>query len=129
MEALKRSDGSYSNDPDAGGSTPASAGAITLLHTLGVDADDKTIQWMFRRCRAIGGFVAMELSPIPDLLSTAVALHAFGVNGVGVDKIRQPCLDFIDSLWDVAGGFCGNWLDEVVDCEYTYYGLLALGNL
>ena len=34
-----------------------------------------------------------------------------------------------DSLWNAAGGFHGNWTDDTLDCEYTYYGLLALGHL
>ena len=38
-------------------------------------------------------------------------------------------LDFIDTLWTNRGGFYGNWTDDVLDCEYTYYGLLALGHL
>ncbi len=25
------------------------------------------------------------------------------------------------------GGFCGSAFDRVCDCEYTFYGLLALG--
>jgi len=32
-------------------------------------------------------------------------------------------------LWTNRGGFYGNWLDDTLDCEYTYYGLLALGHL
>src|SRR5439155_373210 len=27
------------------------------------------------------------------------------------------------------GAFHGQWADDHVDCEYTYYGLLALGHL
>jgi len=43
--------------------------------------------------------------------------------------IREPCLDFIDSLWVNRGGFYGTWDDDALDTEYTYYGLLALGHL
>jgi hypothetical protein len=43
--------------------------------------------------------------------------------------VKEPCLDFIDSLWSAAGGFHGNWADDTLDPEYTYYGLLALGHL
>ena len=31
--------------------------------------------------------------------------------------------------WTNAGGFYGSWADNTLDCEYTYYGLLALGHL
>jgi hypothetical protein len=43
--------------------------------------------------------------------------------------VKEPCLDFIDSLWTNEGAFHGNWADDHVDCEYTFYGLLALGHL
>ena len=44
-------------------------------------------------------------------------------------RLREPCLDFVDSLWTNRGGFFGTWADDTVDCEYTYYALLALGHL
>ena len=43
--------------------------------------------------------------------------------------MKETCLDFVDSLWTSTGGFYGNWADDAIDCEYTYYGLLALGHL
>jgi hypothetical protein len=46
-----------------------------------------------------------------------------------IGPVKEPCLDFVDSLWTSTGGFYGNWADDAVDCEYTYYGLLALGHL
>jgi hypothetical protein len=67
--------------------------------------------------------------PIPDLLSTATALHALAGMQIDLDPIREPCLDFVDSLWVNQGTFYGNWTDDAPDCEYTYYGLLALGHL
>ena len=44
-------------------------------------------------------------------------------------SIKEPCLDFVDSLWTNQGAFYGNWTDDMLDVEYTYYGLLALGHL
>ena len=69
------------------------------------------------------------MAPMPDLLSTAVALHA--LDGLQTDyrPYKEMCLDYIDTLWSAEGGFHGNWSDDVLDCEYTYYGLLALGHL
>jgi prenyltransferase beta subunit len=66
---------------------------------------------------------------MPDLLSTAVALHA--LDGLQVDfaERKDAMLDFVDSLWTAAGGFHGTWDEEEFDIEYTYYGLLALGHL
>jgi len=49
--------------------------------------------------------------------------------GVDLDEIRERNLDYLDGLWDVQGGFHGHPADDVLDCEYTYYGLLSLGDL
>ena len=67
--------------------------------------------------------------PAPDLLSTATAIHALAGAHVPLAPIKEPCLDFIDSLWSNSGGFYGSWGDDVQDCEYTWYALLALGHL
>ena len=48
---------------------------------------------------------------------------------VSFASIKESCLNFIDSLWTNEGAFHGNWTDDVVDCEYTFYGILALGHL
>jgi hypothetical protein len=84
--------------------------------------------WLLARCRE-GGFFASPDAPLPDLLSTATALHALGSLHVPIDGIREACLDFVDSLWTSQGAFYGTWADDVPDCEYTFYGLLALGHL
>jgi hypothetical protein len=76
-----------------------------------------------------GGFLPFPGAPIPDLLSTAVALHALDGLQTDFSRIGEPCLDFVDSLWTAKGGFHGTWDDDVLDLEYTYYGLLALGHL
>lgn len=66
---------------------------------------------------------------MPDLLSTAVGLHCLDGLQFPLANVQDACLDFIDSLWTAEGGFHGTWDDEVLDIEYTYYGLLALGHL
>ena len=45
------------------------------------------------------------------------------------DRSKESLLDFVDTLWSAEGGFHGNWTDDDLDLEYTYYGLLALGHL
>ena len=40
---------------------------------------------------------------------------------VPLNGLREPCLDFIDSLWTNRGGFYGHWSDDAIDTEYTYY--------
>jgi hypothetical protein len=69
------------------------------------------------------------MAPLPDLLSTATALHALAAMHVDFSAAKEPCLDFIDTLWSSKGGFYGTWEDDVLDCEYTFYALLALGHL
>jgi prenyltransferase beta subunit len=115
-------------DSNSGGLTPITSGAIILLKHLNMTIPDQSVKWLLTRHCNEGGFFAAPLLPFPDLLSTATALHALRVSHVSVDDIREPCLIFINNLWH-DHGFCGMEVDETVDCEYTFYGLLALGNL
>jgi hypothetical protein len=109
--------------------TPVTAALVMLLKTLGEPLDPHLRLWLLDRCHSSGGFVAAPEAPVPDLLSTATALHALAALHAPLSGLYEACLDFIDSLWSNRGGFFGTWLDDVVDCEYTYYGLLALGHL
>ena len=123
-------DGGYANQPDLpAGSTPATAAAVTLLRHVGAEAPSEAGDWLLDRSHPQGGFVATPKTPVPDLLSTAVTLH--GLAGMQRDfgKVKDACLDFIDTLWTNSGSFYGTWAEDVLDCEYTYYGLLALGHL
>jgi prenyltransferase beta subunit len=130
IASLKMPDGGYANDALVqAGVTPATAAAVTLLRQLGTDPDAAAGNWLLSRCRPEGGFFALPEAPMPDLLSTATALHALAGMQVPLDRIKEPCLDFIDSLWTNRGAFYGHWADDAVDCEYTYYALLALGHL
>ena len=130
IQSLRCADGGYSNQADLSmGLTPATAAAVTLLRHLHQPIDPSLGKWLLDRHRPEGGFLAMPEAPIPDLLSTATALHALAGMQVDFEAINEPCLDFIDSLWTNKGSFHGNWTDEILDTEYTYYGLLALGHL
>jgi prenyltransferase beta subunit len=75
-----------------------------------------------------GGFKATKAAPVPDLLSTGVALFALDFAGFDLRIIKPDCLDFVDSLFQ-EGGFGSNHIDPETDIEYTFYGLLALGSL
>ena len=117
-----------SPDGSFGGTTPTTAGAVTLIHHLGSDAPPNAVDWLLSRARPGGGFLAAPESPVPDLLSTATALHALAAAHASIGALREPMLDFVDSLW-TGKAFCGSWADDVHDSEYTYYGLLSLGHL
>lgn len=126
---LRTDDGGYGNgEGPPVGLTPPTAAAVTLLRALGQPVPAGVAEWLLSRY-AQGGFFAVPLAPIPDLLSTATALHALVSMHTDIEPIREGCLDFVDSLWTNRGGFYGQWADDALDCEYTYYGLLALGHL
>jgi prenyltransferase beta subunit len=134
IQALKRlesADGAWSNFPGAKvGALNATAGAVTLIRHLGFPVNQAVGDWLLAQAHAQGGFLAVPGAPMPDLLSTATALHALAALERRVPNvIHERCMDFMDSLWSAAGGFHGHWTDEFVDAEYTYYGLLALGHL
>lgn len=130
IQTLRTSDGGYTNSLDFPvGLTPSSSAAAALLRQLGEPPDPELAGWLLSRFHPEGGFFATPDAPIPDLLSTATALHALSSLHVDLAPIREPCLDFIDTLWTARGGFHGTWDDDHLDCEYTYYGLLALGHL
>jgi hypothetical protein len=130
MEGLRTNDGAWNNERHLPlGTAPATAAAISLYRRMGWPVPQECVAWLLQCFLPEGGCRAFPAAPMPDLLSTAVALH--GLNGAGFDlrPLQESCLDYIDSLWSNEGGFHGNWTDHALDCEYTYYGLLALGHL
>jgi prenyltransferase beta subunit len=130
LQGLRAGDGGYANLPGAqAGVTTATAAAVSLMRQMHRDPDPSLAGWLLSRCLPAGGFFALAGAPIPDLLSTATALHALAGLHVPLGGLREPCLDFIDSLWTNRGGFYGHWSDDAIDTEYTYYALLSLGHL
>lgn len=130
VQSQRSHDGAYGNAPNLPlGSTTATAAAATLLRHLDAPVPAELGPWLLAQARPGGGFVAMPRAPLPDLLSTATALHALAGLQVSFDPLREPCLDFLDTLWSNAGGFHGHWADDHLDVEYTSYALLALGHL
>lgn len=130
LRSLRARDGGYGNQRDlASGATPATAAAAALFRHLGEEPAEAVGAWLLARCRPEGGFVATPATPVPDLLSTATALHALTGMKADLGACKESCLDFIDSLWTSRGAFYGHWADDAADCEYTYYALLALGHL
>ncbi len=130
LEVLRAADGGFANVPAAAsGVTTATAAVVTLLRQMNRDPEPGLALWLLARCLPAGGFFALPGAPVPDLLSTACALHALAGLHVPLNGLREPCLDFIDSLWTNRGGFYGHWSDDAIDTEYTYYALLSLGHL
>lgn len=131
LKMLQTSDGAWGNDrKQRSGATNATAAVMTTLRQFGILPEAKAAQWLLENCHPMGGFRANKLAPIPDLLSTATALHALsGVQAEISEEVRERCLDFIDTLWTNDGSFHGHWHEDELDTEYTFYGLLALGHL
>jgi prenyltransferase beta subunit len=133
VHSLQMPDGGFSNEPTMTVSaTAATAAAITIFYYLRASVPESALRWLAARAEPQGGFSAIPSGPnmaIPDLLSTATALHALTLVGVDMDEIRDRNLDYLDALWSARGGFHGHPADDVLDCEYTYYGLLSLGDL
>jgi prenyltransferase beta subunit len=96
---------------------------------LDLPVNETAGDWLLAQTHPNGGFLAIPGAPIPDLLSTATALHALAGLQTSFERIKESCLDYIDTLWTNEGSFHGNWADDHLDCEYTCYGLLALGHL
>ena len=131
LKKLETPDHAWNNHPNLPiGSTNPTAGAVVLLNNLHLPINAEVGQWLRDRLHPQGGFVAVPGAPIPDLLSTATTLHALAALDVRLtEEETDRCLDFVDSLWNATGGFHGHWSDDYLDCEYTFYGLLALGHL
>ena len=129
VAALRSQDGAYANTPGLRpGSTTVTAAAVTLLRYLDRPIPGEVGAWLLARAHTNGGFVAAPQVPLPDLLSTATALHGLAGMQVDFSAVREASLDFVDTLW-TGSAFCGHWADDVQDSEYTYYALLALGHL
>jgi prenyltransferase beta subunit len=133
IDSLQMPDGGFANEPTmTAGLTTATAATVCILHYLQRPVPAPALRWLLAHAHPRGGFTALTFagsSGIPDLLSTATALHALSLAGVAADDMREEHLDYLDSLWSPQGGFRGHAADDAVDCEYTYYGLLALGSL
>ena len=108
--------------------TPTTAATVTLLRQMQAPVPEQAVQWLLARAHPAGGFSATKEVQIPDLLSTATALHALSGQHVPLAHLKEKTLDFLDTLW-TGRAFCGNWSDDKSDCEYTYYALLTMGHL
>ena len=79
-----------------------------------LDAQDET-----------GGFLANAQAPVPDVLSTGVALFALNLLG---ERPRYGAEDFFLAHFKEDGGFMPTLLDDQSDVEYVFYALLGLGS-
>lgn len=129
---FRTGDGGWSNLPGAAaGSVNATAAAMVAQCECGSPPDRRAIDWLLRQFDTpSGGVHAVEAAPLPDLLSTASALTALHLCGGALPEPQHSrCREMVLDHWNADGGFTGTLADEASDCEYTFYGLLALGIL
>jgi prenyltransferase beta subunit len=131
LKFLETPDGAWGNVRGMReGTVPATAAAVTLLHQFDLPIHERVAAWLLAQQHESGGWLAVPGAPLPDLLSTATALHALAcLEQPLTDSAKERALDFVDTLWNASGGFHGHWADDELDSEYTFYGLLALGHL
>ena len=129
LASLKAPDGSVLTDhASTTAATPGTAAALCMLDSLGQPIDPAAGQWLLS-LQAEGAFFAVEGAPVPDLLSTAVSLHALDLAGIDCGSIADDIRAWTLGMLCDDGGFRGTVFDSDGDCEYTFYGLLALGHL
>lgn len=103
--------------------TNAACCILAMQYQMDEQPDAVWVEWLQQRQDETGGFFASELAPMPDLLSTAVAL--FTLRLIGAEAMNA--LPFIQAHWQTAGGFAPTLCDDYSDVEYVFYGLLGLG--
>ena len=108
--------------PDAM-TTNAVCCVLAMQHQMGRQLTADYVEWLKLQQDETGCFHASEQAPIPDLLSTAVALFTLRLTGVPVNDAST----FIEAHWSDSGCFTPTLYDDYSDVEYVFYGLLALG--
>lgn len=98
---------------------------LAMQHQMGLQSDATAVEWLQKRQDETGGFYASEQAPIPDLLSTAVALFTLRLLEINV----KDAVPFIQAHGLDNGGFAPTLYDDYSDVEYIFYGLLALGSI
>lgn len=97
---------------------------LAMQHQMDEQQNAAYVKWLQQRQDETGGFYASEEAPIPDMLSTAVALFTLRLIGAEFKDATQ----FIQAHLLDSGGFAPTLLDDYSDVEYVFYGLLALGS-
>lgn len=132
--ACRREDGGFADQADAaieGGTNPTAAAVAFLVMHDALDSAiaEKVVDFIGAMQREEGGFAAHRSAPVADLMSTFTALVTLAeLDALGRIKLA-PVARYAQGLAATEGGFRGTAVDDVVDPEYTYYGLGALGIL
>ncbi len=130
LASLRQPDGGFAPDPAVPVSmTPVTAAAAVLAARFARPCT-AAAAWLRGAFRETGGAAASRAAPDADLLSTAVALHALGWCGRRLERrIAAATAPYVHSLQTDDGGFTACRDSTATDVEYTFYGMLALGEL
>ena len=125
LRSLTQKDGGflenrYSKRPGTNGCAAAIALSVILEDPVEIDPHAAFIAGMFS---GEGGFYATPAAPIADLLSTYTALFTLKMLGKLDARYVDGALRYARGLEDAGGGYAGFALEQVCDCEYTFYGL------
>lgn len=110
----------YSKRPGTNGCAAAIALSAMLDVTLDPEPHATLIMGMFS---GEGGFYAAPAAPMADLLSTYTGLFTLKMLGKLETRYVHGALRYARTLEDPNGGYAGFALEQVLDCEYTFYGL------
>ena len=128
LELCRQPGGGFSNRADVKApALNATVAAILLKRQLSGEKDTPALKWLAGQTAPSGGFKATPETPLPDLMSTATALFALKICGALTEETGRLNRDVIFDHWQECGGFSGNIVENHCDCEYTFYGLLAMG--
>lgn len=122
-------DGGFGGTPGAPPTTAVTAAAVVVLQAAGHTIPERSLDWLAARRSPSGGWFAAPGTPVPDLLSAAVASAALRIAGRDVPEPPDADVEFIERHARGDGGFASHPADPVADVEYTWYALLALGAL
>lgn len=125
LRGFKLEDASFSNlaGADLGGANPTAAAVVSELFLEG-GADPDALEALKKFQEPIGGFKAHKAATAADLLSTASAVFALKLCR---QNPKFGVSEFAASHWLCDGSFSATVLEQSGDCEYLFYGLLALG--
>ena len=128
IDRYRSQDGSYAEVENMEtGTLSVTCAAVILQYEIAGIIDDTAVAWIIERQAETGGFFASKNAFLPDLVSTAAAVFCLAIVGQN-RSVNQTILDFVESLMQENGGFCGNRHDGTPDIEYTFYALLAIGS-
>lgn len=97
---------------------------LAMKYQTGEMIDRQLVEWLLERQDETGGFYSSDVAPVPDILTTAVALFTLRLIG----EHPRNASEFIEAHWMENGGFTPTILDDYSDVEYMFYGLLAFGS-